>query len=103
MRASWQAPSRCSETRRLALHHAAPGIRVNAVCPGPGVTPFHERRALAAGRTLEALQEECGRHTMLKRPGTPEEVAACILFLASDEASFVTGTCLCVDGGQPAM
>jgi len=90
-------------TRGLARDHAAEGIRVNAVCPGPIFTSFHERRALAAGQTLEAFREAFGRDTMLKRPGTPQEVAACILFLASDEAAFVTGTCLFVDGGQTAM
>jgi NAD(P)-dependent dehydrogenase (short-subunit alcohol dehydrogenase family) len=46
---------------------------------------------------------EFGQETMLKRPGTPREVANCILFLASDDASFVTGTLLCVDGGKTAM
>ena len=90
-------------TRGLAMDHATEGIRVNAVCPGPIFTPFHERRAIAAGQTLEAFKEAFGRHTMLKRPGTPQEVAACILLLASDEASFVTGTCLFVDGGHTAM
>jgi len=90
-------------TRGLALDHAADGIRVNAVCPGPIFTLFHEHRAAAAGKTPEAFKEEFGRDTMLKRPGTPREVAACILFLASDDASYVTGTCLFVDGGQTAM
>ena len=46
---------------------------------------------------------EFARNTMLKRPGTPREVAACILFLAPDEGSYATGTCLFVDGGQAAM
>ena len=90
-------------TRGLAMDHAPDGVRVNAVCPGPIFTPFHERRILAAGRTLEEYREEAGSHTMLKRPGTLQEVAACILFLASDEASYVTGTCLFVDGGHTAM
>ena len=90
-------------TRGLAMDHASDGVRVNAVCPGPIFTPFHERRILAAGRTLEEYREEAGSRTMLKRPGTPQEVAACILFLASDEASYVTGTCLFVDGGHTAM
>ena len=90
-------------TRALALDHAAEAIRVNAVCPGPIYTRFHERRAATAGKTSEEFKAEFGRATMLKRPGTPREVAACILFLASDEASFVTGTCLFVDGGQTAM
>jgi 2-hydroxycyclohexanecarboxyl-CoA dehydrogenase len=89
-------------TRGLAMDHAPDGVRVNAVCPGPIFTPFHERRILAAGRTLEEYREEAGSRTMLKRPGTPQEVAACILFLASDEASYVTGTCLFVDGGHTA-
>jgi NAD(P)-dependent dehydrogenase (short-subunit alcohol dehydrogenase family) len=90
-------------TRGMALDHAADNIRVNAVCPGPIFTPFHERRATDSGKSLEEFREEFGRQTMLKRPGTPREVAACILFLASAEASFVTATCLVVDGGQTAM
>ncbi len=90
-------------TRAMALDHAAEGIRVNAVCPGPIFTPFHERRAIAAGKTLEEFKAEFGSGTMLNRPGTPREVAACIRFLASDEASYVTGACLFVDGGQTAL
>ena len=90
-------------TRSMARDHAGQGIRVNAVCPGPIFTRFHERRATAAGQTFEAFKAEFGRGTMLKRPGTPREVAACILFLASDEASYVTGACLFVDGGETAM
>lgn len=90
-------------TRSMARDHAADGIRINAVGPGPIWTRFHERRAAESGQQPEAFQEEFGRDTMLKRPGTPREVANCILFLASDEASFVTGTLLFVDGGQTAM
>jgi 2-hydroxycyclohexanecarboxyl-CoA dehydrogenase len=90
-------------TRGTALDHAIEGIRVNAVCPGPILTRFHERRAATAGKTLGEFAEQFGRDTMLKRPGTPREVAACILFLASNEASYVTGTCLVVDGGQSVM
>ncbi len=90
-------------TRAMALDHAPEGIRVNAVCPGPIFTRFHERRATAAGKTFEEFKAQFGHGTMLRRPGTPREVAACILFLASDEASYVTGTCLFVDGGQTAM
>ena len=90
-------------TRGLARAHAGEGIRVNAVCPGPTYTPFHEGRAAAAGKTDEIFKEEFARYTMLKRPGTPREIAACVLFLASDEASFVTGSCLFADGGQTAM
>jgi meso-butanediol dehydrogenase / (S,S)-butanediol dehydrogenase / diacetyl reductase len=90
-------------TRGMAVDHAPDGIRVNAVCPGPIFTPFHERRTRELGRTLEQYREDAAKSTILKRPGTPEEVAACILFLASDEASFVTGTLLFVDGGMTAM
>jgi NAD(P)-dependent dehydrogenase (short-subunit alcohol dehydrogenase family) len=89
-------------TRAMALDHAADGIRVNAVCPGPIFTRFHERRAEAAGRTHEDFRAEFGRGTMLGRAGTPAEVAACILFLASDDASYVTGITLPVDGGYLA-
>jgi 2-hydroxycyclohexanecarboxyl-CoA dehydrogenase len=90
-------------TRGMAVDHAPDGIRVNAVCPGPIFTPFHERRTRELGRTLEQYREDAAKGTILKRPGTPEEVAACILFLASDDASFVTGTLLFVDGGLTAM
>jgi NAD(P)-dependent dehydrogenase (short-subunit alcohol dehydrogenase family) len=90
-------------TRGLARAHASETIRVNAVCPGPTYTPFHEGRAFAAGKTHEVFKKEFAQHTMLKRPGTPREIAACVLFLASDEASFVTGSCLFADGGQTAM
>src|SRR6266705_327960 len=90
-------------TRGMALDHAPDQIRVNAVCPGPIFTPYHERRTRALGRTFEQYREDAAKTTMLKRPGTPEEVAACILFLASDDASFVTGTLLFVDGGHTAM
>ncbi len=89
-------------TRAMAQDHAAEGIRVNAVCPGPIFTRFHERRAAAAGRTAEDFRTEFGRGTMLGRAGTPPEVAACILFLASDDASYVTGASLYVDGGHTA-
>ena len=90
-------------TRGMAMDHAPDGIRVNAVCPGPIFTPFHEKRIQALGRTLDQYREDAAKSTMLRRPGTPEEVAACILFLASDDASFVTGTLLFVDGGHTAM
>jgi len=90
-------------TRGMAADHASEGIRVNAVCPGPIYTPFHERRIREQGRTFEQYREDAARGTMLRRPGTPEEVAACILFLASDDASYVTGTLLFVDGGMTAI
>jgi 2-hydroxycyclohexanecarboxyl-CoA dehydrogenase len=89
-------------TRGMAADHA-PEIRVNAVCPGPIYTPFHEKRIQTLGRTFEQYREDAAKGTLLRRHGTPEEVAACILFLASDDASYVTGTLLFVDGGFTAM
>ncbi len=90
-------------TRAMARDHADDGIRVNALCPGPTLTPFHEQRAAAAGTALKEFREEFGRSTMLKRAATPREIAACVLFLASDDASYVTGTCLFADGGETSM
>ena len=90
-------------TRSMARDHAAEGVRVNAVGPGPIFTPFHERRAEALGQTHESYIEEFGAETMMKRPGTAREVANGIAFLASDEASYITGTCLFIDGGQTAL
>jgi NAD(P)-dependent dehydrogenase (short-subunit alcohol dehydrogenase family) len=89
-------------TRGMAADHAAEGIRVNAVCPGPIYTPFHEKRIQALGRTFEQYREDAAKSTLLRRPGTPDEVAACILFLASDDASYVTGSLLFVDGWMTA-
>lgn len=83
-------------TQTLGLTYAKQGIRVNAVCPGYIDTP------LIAGRN-EALNEHLiGLHPM-GRLGKPEEVAKAVLFLASDDASFVTGTSLLVDGGYTAQ
>ena len=90
-------------TRSMARDHAAQGVRVNAVGPGPIFTPFHEKRAEALGQTHEAYVAEFGAETMMKRPGTAREVANGIAFLASDDASYITGTCLFIDGGQTAL
>ncbi|MFN4088273.1 MAG: SDR family NAD(P)-dependent oxidoreductase [Alphaproteobacteria bacterium] len=90
-------------TRGMAMDHSPEGIRVNAVCPGPIFTPFHARRIEAAGQTVEGYHADAAGRTMLRRAGTAEEVAACILFLASDDASYVTGSMLFVDGGMTVM
>ncbi|HEY6737695.1 MAG TPA: SDR family oxidoreductase, partial [Actinopolymorphaceae bacterium] len=89
----------------MAHDHAAEGVRVNAVCPGPTLTRFHiERRAQATGESLEDARAALAAQTptLLKRQADPREIAYSILFLASDEASYVTGATLMVDGGLSA-
>jgi NAD(P)-dependent dehydrogenase (short-subunit alcohol dehydrogenase family) len=86
-------------TRALATEEAPYGIRVNAVCPGPTITPFHIRRAAERGVSEAELRATGHARTLLNRWAEPREVAYAILFLASDESSYVTGTALLVDGG----
>jgi NAD(P)-dependent dehydrogenase (short-subunit alcohol dehydrogenase family) len=85
-------------TRCLALD-LAPLVRVNAVCPGAIRTRATDRHVESLGMDRERAYREFGDAAPMKRMGTPEEVAAAALFLASDEASFVTGALLVVDGG----
>jgi meso-butanediol dehydrogenase/(S,S)-butanediol dehydrogenase/diacetyl reductase len=86
-------------TRTLACEEAEYGVRINAVCPGSTLTNFHIKRAEAAGKTVEQLKTERQTTSLLGRWGTPEEIAWPIIWLASDEASFITGATLMVDGG----
>ena len=85
--------------RTLAHEEAAHGVRANAVCPGSTLTDFHIERAKAAGKDLDQLKRERDDTSLVGRWASPEEVAWPILWLASDEASFVTGATLMVDGG----
>ncbi|MEZ5363161.1 MAG: SDR family NAD(P)-dependent oxidoreductase [Bryobacterales bacterium] len=86
-----------SLTKSLAVDHAADGVRANAVCPGFTITDFHLRKAEREGRAAEELwNTRIGR---LQRPADPSEIAAAVYFLASDEASYITGQALMVDGG----
>lgn len=91
-----------SLSRTLAIEEVGHGIRVNAVCPGPTITPFHIERAKTRGVTEQELRQTGAQHTLMKRWAEPREVAHSILFLAGDESSFVTGTTLVVDGGASA-
>jgi 2-hydroxycyclohexanecarboxyl-CoA dehydrogenase len=90
-------------TRTLAFEEVAHGVRVNAVCPGSTLTDFHISKAKAAGKTIEALKTERQTTSLLGRWAAPQEIAWPILWLASDEASFITGATLAVDGGLSIM
>jgi 2-keto-3-deoxy-L-fuconate dehydrogenase len=88
-------------TKAMALEAATSGVRVNAVIPGAIDTPMLQREARIAPDPAEQLRRFAGMHPM-NRLGQPAEVAAAVLFLASDAASFVTGATLHVDGGMDA-
>jgi L-fucose dehydrogenase len=89
-------------TKSLAVDHAAEGIRINAVCPGDVVTPMLFRDAEARGLGREAVLRESAATTRSGRATTPEEVAALVAWLASDEAAQVNGTTVLMDGGSAA-
>lgn len=84
-------------TRALAIDHGPEGIRVNCVCPGDTDTPMLRREAEQLGKALDTSSSR-----PLRRIGRPDEVAAAVAWLASDEASNITGTTLVVDGGALA-
>jgi NAD(P)-dependent dehydrogenase (short-subunit alcohol dehydrogenase family) len=93
-------------TRDMAHDHAEHNIRVNSVCPGPTITSYHIRNRAAHDNTsleaAEAAMRQTGAHNLLKRQGEPAELAHSILFLASDESSYVTGANFMIDGGLSA-
>lgn len=95
-------------TRQMAMEYADRGIRVNAVAPGeiptPMLTTAFTKRALRAGRTdtevaVEEILDDRVRDYPLGRLGTAEDIAACVAWLSGDEASWVTGQTITVDGG----
>ncbi|MER5173612.1 SDR family oxidoreductase [Thioclava sp. GXIMD2076] len=89
-------------TRNLAVDYAEEGVRVNCIAPGAIETPMLRRSFARAPDPVTKEAASRGRHAM-KRFGRPEEVAKAALFLASDEASFTTGSVLAVEGGWLAL
>jgi NAD(P)-dependent dehydrogenase (short-subunit alcohol dehydrogenase family) len=85
-------------TRALAMDHSKEGIRVNAICPGWVETPMNAN-FFALG---EHIRQQAGNLQAIGRIGQPEEIAAAVAFLVSDDASFMTGAMLTVDGGFSA-
>ena len=88
-------------TRALALETAHDGVRVNAIAPGDLLTPLTEKQLAAAPDRAAALKEMASVYPV-GRIGTADEAAAAICYLASDDAGFVTGTILSIDGGLTA-
>lgn len=89
-------------TRSLAAEHGRDGVRVNAVCPGATLTDHHIKAAAAIGQTEAQLRERTKGYGLLGRVAEPNEIANAIYFLASDQASFISGATLVVDGGATA-
>ena len=91
-------------TRQMALDYGTRGIRVNCICPGATDTPrfrgMPPRAIFASGLPPDQIDRLSTLNRALNRVAAPEEIAYGVLFLASDEASFVTGSALVVDGGQ---
>lgn len=85
-------------TKAMAMDHAGDGVRINCVCPGRVETPFVKAR-LQEYPDPDAAFREMSSSQAIGRMGRPDEIAAAVLYLASDEASFITGTPLLIDGG----
>ena len=88
-------------TKAMAIDHAESGIRVNCVAPGPVATPLLER-IIGSSSDPSAERASIVDKTLLKRLARPEEIANVIAFVASDEASYMTGAVVVVDGGWTA-
>jgi len=86
--------------RSLAIDHGKHGIRVNAICPGNTLTDFHINRVAEKGIGVDELREMTKGYGLLDRTAEPIEIANAIFFLASDEASYITGHALLADGGH---
>lgn len=86
-------------TRSLATEFGSRGIRVNAVCPGNTLTDFHINKMAQKGVSADQIREMTKGYGLLGRIAEPEEIANAVYFLASEQASFITGHTLVVDGG----
>ena len=89
-------------TRGIALDYAKLGIRCNAICPGWVDTPINHAHAKMLGG-LDHVYKTIDSFQPIGRPGTPREIANLVLFLASDESSFMTGSIVSADGGMTAQ
>ncbi len=89
-------------TKSMALDFAPHNIRVNCLCPGRTLTPLVEK-VIVDSEDPERMRRALGEDRPLKRMGKPEEIAAGILFLVSDECTYATGSVLVVDGGYTAQ
>jgi NAD(P)-dependent dehydrogenase (short-subunit alcohol dehydrogenase family) len=87
--------------KAMAIDHGRHGIRVNCICPGDVMTPMLPDDAAKRGMSWDDYAADAAKRP-LGRIGTVEEIAEAVLYLASDESSFVTGTALVVDGGGVA-
>jgi len=88
-------------TKAMALDHAADNVRINCICPARVATPFVEARIREYPDPEKALREMCASQP-LGRMARPDEIAAAAVYLASDEAGFVTGAAFAIDGGLSA-
>jgi NAD(P)-dependent dehydrogenase (short-subunit alcohol dehydrogenase family) len=89
-------------TKSMALAYAGQGIRVNAVCPGWVETRMFQQEADTRGVALDEYREHAGAEHPLGRIGRPEEIANVVLFLASEDSSYMTGALVVADGGYTA-
>jgi len=90
-------------TRAMALDYAQRGIRVNAICCGEIDTPLFVKESYQIGMTPDSYREVLNEAHPIGRIGLPSEAAAAVAYLASDDASFLTGVLLPVDGGYSAV
>lgn len=89
-------------TKQMAADYSSQGIRVNCICPGMVADTVMGRQILDTDSSEEAMKKRLSKYP-IGRYGKPEEIVAAVLFLASDEASFVCGSSFTVDGGMTAI